>query len=586
MATATAGVSNAVPNPELLTDDVLRRAIEGARQREAEDRLALARLPVPPWRWKPRPAPRRLAVTYVIPRTDVGGGARVLFEQANRLADLGHHVVAVTHGERPAWIDVRAEFTRVGLGRRLADAVPPSDVVVAGYWEQLLELRHAMTAPLVHFEQGDFHLYERLDRAAERLVARNLAAADRTMTVSARTANVLTSRYGVDAAVVHNGIDPSIFHPDHSEPVGPGYVLLVGWDGTAFKGIADGFTAMDELRAAGLEVPVVWVTPRPPETQRAATVVVNPSQAELAALYRGASCYVCASHYESFPLPPLEAMASGVAVVSTDNLGVLEYAQDGVNCLVTPVGDTTALARSIRRVLTDVELRMRLREGGRRTAATLSWGPIVSQLEELLIETASAEVVVEDPSCEWHWAEGACLTPEERQQLEQQGGLLGANEMELPVWSEVVPGLGEYRWEVIARRSTDGVRKRIWRPVLGHPPIDGLEGLRTALALGDWATASQWLSVAQHIGHPSVAVRWMVVTAAAAGRRDLAERMLQRALADWPDHPDFWYLAAAVRAERLSLPERLRVAQVLQWVGPGARFPVWYGPAPSSAPAS
>src|SRR4051812_45677400 len=42
-----------------------------------------------------------LRLCYLAPRTDVGGGARVLFEHANRLTARGHRVTVLSHFPRP-----------------------------------------------------------------------------------------------------------------------------------------------------------------------------------------------------------------------------------------------------------------------------------------------------------------------------------------------------------------------------------------------------------------------------------------------------------------------------------------------------
>ena len=75
---------------------------------------------------------------------------------------------------------------------------------------------------------------------------------------------------------------------------------------------------------------------------------------------RRANVFVYASWYEGFGLPPLEAMACGVPVVTTDCGGVLEYAIDGYNSLVTPIRDPTALAQAIQRLLSDRHLAAQL----------------------------------------------------------------------------------------------------------------------------------------------------------------------------------------------------------------------------------
>lgn len=95
------------------------------------------------------------------------------------------------------------------------------------------------------------------------------------------------------------------------------------------------------------------------------------SHAELAALYRGARCFVYPTLYEGFGLPVLEAMASGTPVLAGDVAAVREVAGDAV-LRVNP-RDTVALATALRRLVEDKELCGQLAEKGRRRAATYRW---------------------------------------------------------------------------------------------------------------------------------------------------------------------------------------------------------------------
>ena len=67
--------------------------------------------------------------------------ARVLIEHANRLTDRGHDVVLLSHFDRPDWTELRAEFRRVPFGVELAEAVPECDLIICGYWEQVVAAR-------------------------------------------------------------------------------------------------------------------------------------------------------------------------------------------------------------------------------------------------------------------------------------------------------------------------------------------------------------------------------------------------------------------------------------------------------------
>jgi glycosyltransferase involved in cell wall biosynthesis len=91
----------------------------------------------------------------------------------------------------------------------------------------------------------------------------------------------------------------------------------------------------------------------------------------LAILYRLASVFVFPSLYEGFGLPPLEAMASGTPVV-TSNVSSLPEVVGTAAVLVDP-HDAHAIAEGIAHVLYDARLREELRRRGLERAASFSW---------------------------------------------------------------------------------------------------------------------------------------------------------------------------------------------------------------------
>ena len=92
---------------------------------------------------------------------------------------------------------------------------------------------------------------------------------------------------------------------------------------------------------------------------------------ELAALYRGARCFVYPTLYEGFGLPVLEAMASGTPVLGGDVAAVREVAGDAI-LRVNP-RDTVALAAAMRRLVEEEELCAQLAEKGRKRAQAYRW---------------------------------------------------------------------------------------------------------------------------------------------------------------------------------------------------------------------
>ena len=86
-----------------------------------------------------------------------------------------------------------------------------------------------------------------------------------------------------------------------------------------------------------------------------------------------AAAKVCAypSIQEGFGFPPLEAMACGVPVVSSESSSLAENL-DGAAILVPP-DNTRALAEALLRLLSDPALRARMREAGLERAARFNW---------------------------------------------------------------------------------------------------------------------------------------------------------------------------------------------------------------------
>ena len=89
---------------------------------------------------------------------------------------------------------------------------------------------------------------------------------------------------------------------------------------------------------------------------------------ELAELYRNAVLFVLSSNEEGLGIVILEAMASGLPVVSTACGGPSTSVVHGETGLLTPVGDACALADAMETLLGDQALRRRMGTEGRRVA--------------------------------------------------------------------------------------------------------------------------------------------------------------------------------------------------------------------------
>ena len=106
--------------------------------------------------------------------------------------------------------------------------------------------------------------------------------------------------------------------------------------------------------------------------------------ATLAVLYRLTSVFVFPSLYEGFGLPPLEAMASGVPVV-TSNVSSLPEVVGDAALLIDPM-DAGAIADAMGRVLSDADLRAELIRRGHERVKTFSWERSAARTREVYAE--------------------------------------------------------------------------------------------------------------------------------------------------------------------------------------------------------
>jgi glycosyltransferase involved in cell wall biosynthesis len=560
-----------LPSPDL--------ALGAGRMAEFMSMAAVVGEPLPPlYRTERSSEPLRLV--YLMPRTGAGGGARVLLEHANHSSHLGATVTVVSHFPRPDWYDLAAEFVEVPFGQPLCQSVPPCDVIVAGYWDEVIAARRLGIAPVVHFEQGVEHLFDEVAAQWKPVISASLAAADWTITIGENTENALAERYGIFAHRIANAVDSEVFRPLSKER-SKRTVVFVGSDAVAFKGIDIARRVARGLAACRPDVGVVWITPSPPLGAKMGETVVNPTQEVLARYVREASVYVGTSRYESWGLPALEAMASGTPVVSTNNGGILTFGRDGENCLLVAVDDAEALIAAVIRVLDDPELAEGLVSAGLETAALYNWSVITAELLEryrALVDSlppappTAVEIAVDDLEFDHE---------EDRSRLQELVEASPYEHFAIPVSQ---PAYGEYRlvrWKVVAHKK-GGVEGtgRAYLPARSEFPVDdatyqfGIDLLREGLSD---AAFSWFAGQCQQSPEADQAIlgRWVLLSLIEAGRASEALSLAATLTPLNAAYPDYYYLTLLAALEARRPVDVTAALEAVRLLGCGARFEEW-----------
>lgn len=110
------------------------------------------------------------------------------------------------------------------------------------------------------------------------------------------------------------------------------------------------------------------------------------TQEQLPYYYNAAEVVVMPSHYESFGMAALEAMACGVPVITTNVAGISSIIDEKHASLVTSVNNPLLLAKQIEELLSDVKKHDEIGESVRAQVMDLSWANVAKKLDRVYNE--------------------------------------------------------------------------------------------------------------------------------------------------------------------------------------------------------
>ncbi len=206
-----------------------------------------------------------------------------------------------------------------------------------------------------------------------------------------------------DAHIIYQGVDPDFFtptaNPGHLHR--PARLLYVG-QVHEYKGVHTIIEALNLLSKQGVLAELNIIGEGTAEYRKRLETMIGQyglgervrlwgkvKRNNLPTIYRDHDLFVFSSIWkEPFGLTHLEAMSCAIPVISTTRGGPAEFLHHGENALTFEAEDAHELARHIRQVIEDGDLRRKLAEGGRHTVSQrFSERRYFEELESFLSDT-------------------------------------------------------------------------------------------------------------------------------------------------------------------------------------------------------
>jgi glycosyltransferase involved in cell wall biosynthesis len=217
------------------------------------------------------------------------------------------------------------------------------------------------------------------------------------------TWNLLQLKYNLDSdrtAYIPSGVEPRFFLPPRTDSTGPLKLLYAGtW--LDQRGI---FYLRDALDRLTPQLPGLTMTfagcACPPEVIKeffgpklTSTVVVQPvvPSGRMQELFASHDIFLFPSLMEGLPYVLLEAMASGMPVITTETCGMPDVVEDGFNGLLIPPADAPAIEEGVLRLATSPDLRKRLGQAAQQSMARYTWERSAIMLEKLFRHVIATE---------------------------------------------------------------------------------------------------------------------------------------------------------------------------------------------------
>lgn len=344
-----------------------------------------------------------MKICYLLESAELCGGVRVVFDQMRALQGRGHMVFARAKRCSHNWYHHPVTVRYVSDLAAPFPAGEAPDIVVATFWKTVQPALRTGCPHIVHFCQGYEADIPEFEGIRDEIMAVYRLPVPK-ITVGSWLKHRLQSVYGETAFPVHvigQIVDTEICYPAILS-LGPLIrrmvcssvrLLVVGRLEISVKAVADALHAVAQMRAAGQQIHLTWVSGYTPVPVEQDITPVQSRHAEitprhLAKIYRSTDLFLVPTRAgEGFGLPFAEALASGVPCVATSIPSYLSFDECRDYAVFVPQQNPHAMAKAALDLLGDPMRQAYLRRRGPQVVRQAFRASDVAQrLEQVLVE--------------------------------------------------------------------------------------------------------------------------------------------------------------------------------------------------------
>jgi hypothetical protein len=330
-------------------------------------------------------------ISYLLEDTEMSGGVRVQLAHADALIARGHRVRLVTKGLPLTWRGSSAEWVYVDDFRQY-DA-GGEDFVVGTFWITVpfaYEIAGARAVHLCQGYEGSFSVYESIRDQIDAAYALPIPKL-----VVARSLIPVCRRFTDDVTYIGQVVEEEFYRPGTPRQSEPPRVLLSGQAQADLKGIQEGYGAIAHARWFHQKLDLIRVSPWAPSREEPLDAVqefhVALTTAEMTRLVHSCDVLLAPNHrQEGFGLPAAEAMAAGIPCVLTAIPSYLSFDETHDYALFGPEQNPIELGERLIELMSDEDLRQRLRERAREVAGQWRVDHVAARLEAFFLERRGA----------------------------------------------------------------------------------------------------------------------------------------------------------------------------------------------------